>query len=122
MNSSISSFVALSPLILGQFPAASESEIGRWLLVAAAVAVIANQGITFWKNISGGLKEMPPPADTYVQKTVCKIIHTNTTQHLKEYREENQELRKKMSEDVKGIHERVDSILDAVGQLKGKVQ
>jgi len=129
MNNSISSFVSLTPLLLGQMPAVSSSELGGWLLSAAAVAVIANQGMMFWKNISGGLKETPPPAQTYVQKTVCKLLHIGVETKIREQSErietaeENTEaLRREIKDDVKGIHDRINIILEAVGELKGKVK
>jgi hypothetical protein len=129
MNNPISSFIALMPLAIGQMPAASESEIGRWLLAFAAVAVIANQGITFWKNISGGLKETPPPAQTYVQKTICKLLHIEIDKHHREETEridkaeENTEaLRREIKDDIRGIHDRINLILCVVGELKGKLK
>lgn len=119
MNNSITSFVSLAPLALGQMPAVSSTELGSWLLAAAAVAVIANQAILLWRNISGGLKEMPPPADTYVTKTVCKIIHSEVAKNLAQNEDHIEGLRREIKEDVKGIHNRINDVLTAVSRLQG---
>lgn len=119
--------LAILPLLLGQMPAVTSSELGGWLLSAAAMAVIANQGIAFWKNISGGLKEMPPPGETYVHKTVCKLLHIGVEKRLGEQSERigqseeaTEALRLEIKNDVRGIHDRINAILAALGELKGK--
>ena len=70
---------------------------------------------------------MPPPAQTYVQKTICKLLHIEVAKHLREETEriekaeENTEaLRLEIKNDVKGIHDRINDVLKAVSRLEGK--
>jgi len=118
--------LSLTPLILGQMPAVSSTELGSWLLCGACVLVILNQGADFWRK---NLKEQPTPAKTYVMRTVCKLLHVGVDEKFDEHSAriekasaDTEALRKEIKSDVKGIHDRIDVILEAVSQLKGKVQ
>ena len=53
MNDFASSSAALLPLVIAQVPSASPDQLVSVLLGGAALAVIANQGITLWRNMSG---------------------------------------------------------------------
>lgn len=106
----------IAPLVLGQFPQVSATELGGWLLCAACVLVILNQGADFWRK---NLKEKPTPADTYVDKTVCKIIHAEANKKLEKSENSLEALRKEIKADVKGIHDRINDVLKAVSRMEG---
>ena len=132
MNNLLSTGLSLSPIMLAQFvPSASHSQILTVLLGGAALLVIANQAFSFWKNATGNLKEIPPPAQTYVPITRCAEEHKkNADEHTSmaatlrtigaEALQRSDAVRKEIKDDVKGIHARIDDVLKAVSRLEGR--
>lgn len=118
--------LTIAPLILGQVPQVSATELGQWLFCAACVLVILNYAMSFWKNITGGLKETPPPAQTYVQRTICKLLHigiekkiSEQSERIEKAEEDTHSLRLEMKNDVKGIHDRINEVFKAVSRIEG---
>ena len=112
--------ISLTPLILGTLPAVNATELGSWLLCGACVLVILNQGADFWRK---NLKEKPAPADTYVNKTVCKILHAEVGKEFSEQTKRSEKIEIDIAvlrqEELRGIHVRINEILKAVSRLEG---
>lgn len=114
MNDAISSALALAPLALAQTPAIGATELGQWLLAAAAVAVIANQGMAFFKNILGGFaRKRSAPDEASPTQESCDQKHAKVDARA-------EALRMEIKNDIKGIHTRIDAILAATSRLEGK--
>ncbi len=119
------SLIPLAPLILGQIPAVSSTELGSWLFVLACVLATANYGFTFWKNITGGLqKKQSTRDDVYTSLADCEEKHAAITMQLFKHSTDTEarfeKLRLELKEDVKGIHKRIDAVLSGVMRLEGK--
>lgn len=134
MNDTISAAAALAPLVLAQVPSVSATELGQWLLVGAALAVIANQGMSFFKNLTGQFaRKNPAPADSQTSVAECIQKHAaldgkhaalsaQIVQVTSDSEARSEKLRLEVKNDVKGIHQRIDSILAGVSRLEGKIK
>lgn len=130
LSEPVSSALALTPLVLGQFlPSVSSGELGQWIVVAAAVAIIANQGASLWKTMTGGLKEKPPPAETYMTKTLCASQHAGLERQMESgsnrmggLEASIKELRQEFKADMRGMHDRTNAILAGVARLEGRIE
>lgn len=47
-----------------------------WVWGAVGVAFGANALFSLWKNLTGGLKEQPPPVSTYRTLAACESLHS----------------------------------------------
>jgi hypothetical protein len=130
LSEHVSSALALTPLVLGQLlPQVSSGELGQWIVVAAAAAVIANQGAALWKTLSGGLKEQPPPAETYMTKALCLAQHAGLDRRMESgsnrmsgIETSIKELRQEFKADMRGMHDRTNAILAGVARLEGRIE
>ncbi len=114
MDHPISSIVSVAPLVLAQIPAVGATEVGQWLLAGAAVAVIANQGMSFFKNLTGGFARKRSAADPdFSTRELCDQRHLMVDARLESQRME-------IKSDIKGIHNRIDDVLKAVSRLEGR--
>lgn len=125
MNNAISSALSLAPIVLAQSPAIGATELGQWLLAGAAVAVIANQGFSFFRNVTGGFQRKQSTSDdTYTPTSVCNKQHTGLTAQIAKLSTDaearSEKLRLELKDDVKGIHKRIDDVLRGVSRLEGK--
>ena len=125
LNNAVSSAIALVPLALAQVPAVGASELGNWLLACAAAAVIANQGMMFFKNLTGSFaRKQTPSVDAYQSLGDCEKKHALITKQIAGISGESEirfeKLRLELKDDVKGIHKRIDDVLRGVSRLEGK--
>lgn len=148
MNTLISSISGLLPLAIASIASAETSAAATpadaqitaavwWILGAAGVAVIFNNLFSAWTNLTGRFKEKEGAGPEYVTRQACHEAHQKTEATIKE-REENleqtitelenklesksNELRVIVRADIAGVHKRVDAILAAVSELKGRVE
>ena len=125
MNNTISSLASLLPLCMAQLPAAKPTEIGTWLLSAAAVTVIASQGIALWNQITGRFKERETSGPSYVQVRDCTRSHTDLATTIEKQEDRHQQrteaLRLEIKNDIKGVHDRINEVLAGVSRVEGKV-
>ncbi len=123
MNDAISASLALAPLALAQAPAIGATEIGQWLLVAAAIAVIANQGMAFFRNLTSQFTKKPS-SDSYTSQMECEKKHAAIASQLDTFSTDaetrNEKLRLELKGDVQGIHKRIDDVLKGMSRLEGK--
>jgi hypothetical protein len=116
MNNAISSALSLAPLVLAQSPAIGATELGQWLLAGAAVAVIANQGMAFFKNIMGGFAKKQTPHDERMPTIAeCIKYHTEEAQKIVLLREEWEKQRT-------ALHGRINAIAENVAFIRGKFE
>lgn len=128
MNNALGATAALLPCVIAQVPVASGSEVLTVLLGGAALVVIANQVLTFWKKINPG--EQPPPSQTYVSISACEKAHHATEVEACERRKELlgeikgirsviELFRKEDEERARNVHRRIDSISERTSELNG---
>ncbi len=141
MNSLLSSVSGLLPLAIASI-ASSESADAQtstgvwWILGAAGAAVIFNQLVTAWNNLTGRFKEREGTGPQYQRVEVCEAMHKTITDAIEEverrqtHRMEETEqrhsvrtegLRREIKGDVSGVHKRIDEVLKGVSRLEGKV-
>lgn len=119
------SLIPILPLVLGQMPSVSATELGQWLFCAACVLVILNYGISFWKNISGGLqKKQSARDDVYPSLSDCERKHSAISSQISELstdaQSRSENLRLELKEDIKGIHKRIDAVFNGILRLERK--
>lgn len=121
--SSLSTIAALLPLVIAQIAASAQPATAQptqqtlmlwWLLGAAGVAVLLNQIITAWRNLTGNLRESPPPATTYRKRDDCLAIHNELKADLGKLSSRieitDADQRKIQREDINGVHRRIDAL------------
>ena len=88
-------------------------------------------GINQILRIVDRLKERPPPAETYVSKVHCDRQHIKFESEFGGLRAEVRELRAEIKADLKEVsaanearasklHGRIDDLLEAVAEIRGK--
>lgn len=128
MNNLLATTSALLPCVIAQVPVASGAEVLTVLLSGAALVVIANQVLTFWKKINPG--EQPPPSQTYVSLTNCEKAHRAAEAEAYERRKELlgeikgiraaiELFRKEDEERARNVHRRIDGISERTSELNG---
>ncbi len=128
MTDLLSNFVPLVPLVIAQIAPAESTrgEILTVLLGIAALAVIANTLAELWRNLTGKLKEQPPPGQTYIRILDCKETHAEINARFLRIEERADErsdaLRKEIKTDIGGVHEKINAVISAVGELKGEIK
>jgi hypothetical protein len=90
--------------------------------------VILNMAISLWQKMTSGMKESPPPSETYQRKADCVQFHTALVNEIRamlqeelraldvEHRERTDALREELSAIVGGVHRRVDVIFQQEGK------
>jgi hypothetical protein len=135
MTSILSSISGILPLAIAgiaatQVPQVSNSPSSEnlaiwWILGAAGAAVILNNILDAWRKITGNFKERESAGPEYVQKSDCKDVHKTMTDQWEEAEQRHttrtESLRQEIKSDIKGVHKRIDEILSAVSELKGKI-
>ncbi len=115
------------PLVIGQATEVGATEIGRWLLAFAAVAVIAHQIMgaveKFRKLTAEKQAEKPVPSETYQTIEKCKILHEQT-ERAQAYTAANMSERMTgMSHKIEAlkdnVNEQFQNVLRAIGRLEG---
>jgi bifunctional pyridoxal-dependent enzyme with beta-cystathionase and maltose regulon repressor activities len=104
----------------------SSTAVGIWWLVGAScAAVIFNQLSDAWQKLTGRFKEREPNGPEYVTRQACHTAHTQTETHFKEMENRVEakvtEIRGIFREDIQGVHNRINDVLEKVSELKGKV-
>jgi len=128
MNSILPALTGLLPIAIASVASQeSETSLGVWwILGAAAAAVMFNQLITAWNNLTGRFKERENNGPEYVTRQACHEAHEKLENCLKEqehaFETKLTEFRNEFGRGIKGVHQRVDSILSAVSELKGRVE
>lgn len=131
MNNTLSATSALLPCVIAQMPAASGSQVLTVLLGGAALVVIANQVLTFWKRINPG--EQPVPAQTYVPIATCEKLHRAADADAVLRRKELlgeimgirtliENWRRDEEERARKSHERINQLSDRVYKIDGTVE
>jgi len=103
-------------------------DIGGWSVAAFAVAGGVNQIL----RIVDRVKERPAPSETYTTLANCDRRHHTISTELVGLRSDLQALRMEIRSDLKEsiaanelraskIHSRIDDLLEAVSELRGKV-
>jgi hypothetical protein len=115
MNDAISSALSLAPLVLAQSPVIGATELGQWLLVGAAVAVILNQGMGAFKNITGEFARKQTPREEGVPTAIdCEKKHLAIAAQF-------QTLQKEWEADREKLHKRINTIAEGVTYIRGKL-
>ena len=102
------------------------TELGQWLLVAAAAAVIANQGTTCFKNLIAGLqKKHTPRSEGMPDMAFCDERHHDIDGRItgldRILSSKLDAMRTEMKSDLKGVHSRVDDVMKGVARIEGKI-
>jgi hypothetical protein len=125
IKNALDNLVPLLPMTVAQLGGVDANGLGAWLLGAMAVMVIVNQALTVWGKLSRGLKEVPPPADTYATRELCDEKHEGIKSRLEKIDQDHQARVDRMERDYqitcRGIHSRINEVLAAVSRLEGKV-
>jgi len=94
-----------------------------WILGLAGFAALANQVITLFRNLTGSLKEQPPPSLTYQRKDECAQLHAGLMSSIRsviseelrkvetQHEARTNQFREDLRHDIGGVHRRVDMIL-----------
>ena len=126
MTHALAACIPLVPLVLAQFIGGEAAGKGAllWLLGLAAAAVIFNQVVMAFRNMTGRFAERVPGAG-FQTREGCATVQQHVTARIDaaEQRSDTRDetLRREIKEDVKGVHKRSDQILAAVSRLEGKV-
>jgi hypothetical protein len=146
MNDFASSTAALLPLVIAQVPTASTDQLLTVLLGSAALAVMANQGITLWRNVSGKSqkRELDQPLtvkeeeqyalrnhehNAYLRREDCLVRHdqeeARLQRQLTEFKASISLMSTKMDDHnneaerrARRLHERVDPIGSQLAAVK----
>ncbi|MFH0878569.1 MAG: hypothetical protein V2A34_02540 [Lentisphaerota bacterium] len=122
MSQFLNNVIPLIPLTLANLPAVAPAELGSWLISFAAVAVIAHQALGLIEKFKKMTKEQPRPAETYQTMALCQVVHKAVEQRFEDFKKENENGRKEMRIDLKGIHSRINDVFSAVDELKGQIK
>lgn len=100
-------------------------ELAGWVIAMAAVLVIADRAIRFWKD---HLREQPSPSATYVTRTSCVEQQSAQTKRTDDLRQEMRDLVTRNQTDVDEVkeilgrvHERLDEMETRIGNLPDRV-
>lgn len=132
------------PLFLAESTTAEvkSSALGEWLVIGAAVLVIVQIGWGFLDRVRGGPMEKREVsfAEEFVTKQEMKQAHGRIERERKEVNDEIakvrqdmrdsndklgdalRDLRLEIKQDNKGVHDRINEILEAVSELRGRVE
>ena len=137
MSDSFSASVSLLPLVIAQVPGAERSEILTVLLGGAALAVIANQFVSLWRNATGRFKERDLPGPRVQTIEDCQELHTRLDATVRlmseQHNNRTEQLRREIKADVAQVYERIEdktdginnrltSLFQAVGDIAGQVK
>lgn len=101
-----------------------------WLLMAlAGLGVAINQLL----KLVDRMKEKPPPAETYMTKAQCAVSHGETDRRLDRLECEVPEIRaeirrmvieldRKGEERAVAIHNRINQLVEATGEMRGELK
>lgn len=110
MNDAFAGSIGLLPLIIAQVPGADRSEIITVLLGGAALAVIANQVFTLWRNATGRFQERSGGPRAVTQEE-CREQHHQSANVMdridRAHAERTEHLRLEIKADVNGIYNRI---------------
>lgn len=93
-----------------------------WLLGLAGVAVIFNQLAQAYKTLTKGMKEYPPPAQTYTTKVDCASKHNLINAKFSELKTREEGRDRVQEQRVTAIHNRINEVLAGVSELRGEVR
>jgi hypothetical protein len=102
-------------IALGQIPAATSTEIGTWLVCAAAVMVMVNQGKKLFLRQPPLEAEFTPRADFEQHKRAC---HPKLDRIEREFvnRTELGEFKREVRNELSVISARIASMSDVIGE------
>lgn len=126
MNEAISTLTALAPAAVAQLSASDASPLVWWLVGLAAAAAIVNQVVLAIRNLSG---KSVRDRDA-VSPEQCAARHASLDSRLdvrfrdieRALIERDNALRAVLSQDVRGVHQRVDEVLGAVSEVRGELK
>ena len=116
--------------LLNILPDPNSSQTVGWLCLALfGIAGGINHVLAIWDRT----KEIPPPAQTYVTKPDCLSARIELNQRMGRLDSDLHDIRSEMKADretlllageerAMKIHQRIDAVLAAVSELKGRVQ
>ena len=114
-GSVVGSTLSLVPLVLAQAPSVGATELGMWLLAGAALTVMANQGFSFFKNLTGGFARKQTPRDEKTPSADdCLKKHLMVDAKFEAQRIEWENNRK-------DLHSRINAIAQGVARIEGKL-
>lgn len=117
----------LVPLVVvgtGTMPAdggANDNAVMLWLAGVAGVSIIFNQLAQVYKTLTSGLKEQPPPSQTYATKTDCTSKHSHVDKRFDDIAIRFNSSDAKAEARVTSLHSRINEVLAAVSELKGRI-
>lgn len=110
------SLLSIAPLLLGQIPAVSASELGQWLFCAACVMVILNYGFALFKNLTGGFQRKQSPASEGTPSLFdCENRHASIEAKFAS-------LQSEWKKDRQDLHGRMNAIAEGVAFIRGKFE
>lgn len=109
------------PLLMAQLPAVSPGELGSWVITAAAVLVIANQGLAMTERFRASVKERPDPQSTYISKPLCEAMHSGHEARVRKVETDQADLSRMIREEIRGLHGRIDELMQALSAGRIKV-
>ena len=119
----LSSIAPVLPLTIAAISPNSPEPVFWWILGLAGFAALANQVITLFRSLTGGLREVPPPAQTYQRKDDCAKLHDGLMSSIRaviseelrkveaQHEARTNQFREDLRRDIGGVHRRVDMIL-----------
>ncbi|MCX6994152.1 MAG: hypothetical protein NT011_13560 [Kiritimatiellaeota bacterium] len=126
-GSVVGSALSLAPLVLAQAPGVGATELGMWLLAGAALTVMANQGFSFFKNLTGGFaRKQPKNGEKLLTTEDCDKKHAAIAevenQKHAAITEEIKAIRTEWKSDRKDMHTRIDDVAINVAFIRGKFE
>jgi hypothetical protein len=117
MNDFASSSAALLPMVIAQVPTASPDQLLTVLLGSAALAVMANQGITLWRNVSGKSqkRELNQPLTVEAAKEFAEKNHDHPQYMTR------RECPERHAEDERRLKQQTDEIKTSLAGISQKL-
>jgi hypothetical protein len=126
MNDHLTASVGLLPLVIAQLPAAKQSDILTVLLGGAALAVIANQIFTLWRNATGRFQERGSTGPGFQLTSVCEKLHNKVEDKMEEVGKRITDAVEKLSKEAEGrsaaVHRRIDPVIEKVAAVGNVVE
>jgi hypothetical protein len=139
-----STISALSlPVLAQMLPQNTDRDAAVWVMVGlAGLAVIVNQVIAAWRNITGvqAKREIQQPLEIkaaqefaakahehneFQRLAHCKEMHSQIETQMRDEEERQDvrmdDLRREIKVDIGGVHKRIDAVLAAVSNLGGQI-
>lgn len=97
-----------------------------WIVGAASAAVIFNQLVTAWNNLTGRFKEKEGAGPEYVSRVACHQAHDKLSVVLKEIDQQHERrteaLRLEQKKDMVGLHDKINTVAIITGEIRGTLK